>query len=97
METVNKYLINEGKVDTAIGKIVKMWHNEQIKLAKKFEVQIKKAVDSIDDLEGLENFRDMGLNRIADLDDQLAYAVGDVVDKRIDALWQEDMATQKGM
>ena len=95
MKTVNKYLINESAIKGGINKVVNVWHKEQMKLAKKFEVQIKKVIEKTDDLEGLENFRDMELNRIADLDDQLAYAIGDVVDKRIDELWAEMMVDDK--
>lgn len=95
MKTVNKYLINEGSVDSSISKVVSMWNKEQLKLAKKFEVQIKKVVDKTDDVEGLEDFRDMGLNRISELSPDLAYAVGDVVDRRIDKLWAEMVAADK--
>ena len=95
MDTVKRYLINEAKVGAGIKKVINMWHKEQLKLAKKFEAEIKKIINKTDDLPGLEDFRDTEINRIADLDDQLAYAVADVVDRRIDQLWQEDIAADR--
>jgi len=92
METVRKYLINEASIKGIINKVVNNWHKEQIKMAKKFEPAIKKAVASIDDIEGLENYRDNDLRNLTDINPELAYAVGDVVDQRIDQLMQEFMA-----
>lgn len=96
MDTVKRYLINEAKAGAGIKKVVNMWHKEQLKLAKKFETEIKKVIAKTDDLEGLENYRDYDLNNLQDIDDQLAYAVGEVVDARIDQLWAEMIAADKG-
>jgi hypothetical protein len=95
MDTVRRYLINEGKAGAGIKKVVQMWHKEQLKLAKKFEAEIKKVVSKTDDLEGLEDYRDTELNNLQDIDDELAYAVGEVIDQRIDQLWQENIAMDR--
>ncbi len=95
MDTVKRYLINEGKAGAGIKKVVQMWHKEQLKLAKKFEAEIKKVVSKTDDLEGLEDYRDTELNNLQDIDDELAYAVGEVIDQRIDQLWQENIAMDR--
>lgn len=88
-DTVKKYLLNEGKVGTGIIKVVAIWQKEQLKLSKKFAVQIKKVISTMDNLEELEDFRDMGLNNLA-ITPELEYALRDVIDERIDQLWQED-------
>jgi hypothetical protein len=95
MDTVKRYLINEGKAGAGIKKVVQMWNKEKLKLAKKFETEIKKVVSKTDDLEGLEDFRDTEINRIANLDDELAYGIRVVVDDRIDQLWQENIAMDR--
>jgi hypothetical protein len=95
MDIVKRYLINEGKASAGINKVVKMWHVQQMKLSKKFEVQIKNVISKTDDLEGLESYRDMELNNLQDIDDQLAYAVGELLDQRIDQLWQENITSDR--
>jgi len=94
METVKKYLLNESKASKALGSVIKQWNSEQMKLAKKFEMTLKTAVAKIDDVEGLEDFRDMELNRLP-ITDELKYAIADVVEKRIDDLWEEMVASEK--
>ena len=90
METVNKYLINEGKASSTIKKVVSMWQSDQLKLSKKFESAFKKALARIDDIEGLENFRDMEINNMA-ISPELDYALRDALDERIDKLWAAEM------
>jgi len=86
-------MISEAKLG-GIKKVIKSWQQAQLKVAKQFEKQIKAAVEKENDLEALENFRDMELNNMA-ITDELAYAIRDVVDRRIDDLWAEMIASEK--
>lgn len=90
METVNKYLINEGSVSKSIGSLVKAFQAEHSKRLVKFEKLANAKISKIDDLEGLENFRDMDMNRM-DLYDDVAGILSNVVENRIEQIWQEDM------
>jgi hypothetical protein len=90
METVNKYLINEGATSKSIGSLVKAFQAEHSKRLAKFEKLANAKISKIDDLEGLENFRDMDMNRM-DLYDDVAGILSNVIEDRIEQIWQEDM------
>lgn len=90
METVNKYLINEGAVSKSIGSLVKAFQAEHSKRLTKFEKLASAKISKIMDLEGLENFRDMEINRM-DLYDDVAGILSNAVEDRIEQIWNEDM------
>lgn len=90
METVNKYLINEGKTSKVISNAVKKYQQEEMKLAQKFSKEIQKVVGGIYDMEGLENFRDSDLNNLP-VSDELKYALADIIEQQIEKMWTEDM------
>jgi len=90
METVNKYLVNEGKTSSLIKKTVKKYQDAEIKIAQKFSKEIQKVVGDIYDIEGLESFRDSDLNNLP-VSDELKYALADIIEQQIEKMWTEDM------
>ena len=88
METVNKYLINEGKTHSLINKSINKYQQAEIKLAQKFSKEIQKVIGSIYDMEGLEDYRDNTIPNLA-ISDELAYALRDAIEVQIEKIWKE--------
>ena len=90
METVNKYLINEGRASQVIKKAVEKYQKEEMKLAQKFSKEIQKVIGGIYDLESLENFRDGELRNLA-ISSELEYALDDAIEAQIMKIYKEEM------
>ena len=88
METVNKYLINEGKTATLINKSVKGYQQKEMKLAQEFAKKIQKLIGSIYDIEGLEDYRDNVIPELP-ISRELAYDLADAIEVQIEKLWNE--------
>lgn len=88
METVNKYLINEGKTSSSINKALKGYQQAEMKLAQKFSKEIQKVIGNIYDMEGLESYRDNELRNIP-ISDELRYALNDAIEMQIEKMWKE--------
>ena len=88
MDTVGRYLINEGKTSTSINKAVKGYQQAEMKLAQKFSKEIQKVIGGIYDMEGLESYRDNELQNLP-VSDELRYALGDAIEVQIEKMWQE--------
>jgi len=90
METVNKYLINEGKASSLIKKTVKSYQDAEIKIAQKFSKEIQKVIGGIWDIEALEDFRDNELRNLP-ISSELAYALDDAIESQIEKIFTEDI------
>lgn len=90
METVNKYLINEGKTHTVINKALKGYQAAEMKIAQKFSKEIQKVIGGIYDIEGLEDYRDNVLPNLA-ISEELAYALSDAIEVQIEKIFKEEM------
>ena len=90
METVSKYLINEGKVSASILSLIKSFQAEHEKQLSKFEKLASDKFSKIYDLEGLEDFRDMGMNRV-NMSADIQEILSNVIENRIEQIYQEEM------
>jgi len=89
METVNKYLINEGNVSSSILSLIKSFQVEHEKQLTKFKKLAVDKFSKIYDLEGLEDFRDMGMNRV-NWSADIQGIISSVIEDRIEQLYQEE-------